>query len=598
MSTSDNNYIALWVFASLIACFPSLGLLSAAFYNGEFIPVGNDAFYHATRMLDAADGNFYQFDPLIHVPEGSWITWPWAYDYFMGQALRVGLVASPTMDPMKFLAYVPVFWLLVNVGLFVLILRRTGIRFGLAALAGLAFALLPLNQALHGVGMLDHHFMELTFTLLMVWLGLAFYEQPTRTNALLLGLSLGIAPGMHTSLFILQVPVLLAAGVFWLRGTCIDRRDATTFSAGLLLATLVIVIPSGPFREGYFEYTTLSSFHLFIAFCTAAVMVLLSRFEPGMRNTAIVGAIAALLGVPVLFEILTGANYVAGGQVGLQDIIEVSSPFELWKRSGDHTVMTRYYSSLIFAAPLFLIWFGYRLLKARTARTIFLNTAIVFGLFMLLAQFRFQPFGSWALLLAPALLADKLLESNEEHAGGVLVALTIGLALCYVSPVRHILFERFPPSANTEYAVVHDSLKSLESVCADTPGTVLAAQDNGHPVRFHTDCAVIANNFLLTRQHGEKYSEVAALLELAPDELTAASPVTDYVLVHLNISFVRTPNGILPTPIEQLRELNPRLFVQLAIDNRVPDNFELLHERRVEDERNIPVVQIYKIHRD
>ena len=37
-------------------------------------------------------GAFYEFDPKIHAPEGSLLTWPWGYDYAMAWLVRPALV--------------------------------------------------------------------------------------------------------------------------------------------------------------------------------------------------------------------------------------------------------------------------------------------------------------------------------------------------------------------------------------------------------------------------------------------------------------------------------------------------------------------------
>ncbi len=37
---------------------------------------------------------------------------------------------------------------------------------------------------------------------------------------------------------------------------------------------------------------------------------------------------------------------------------------------------------------------------------------------------------------------------------------------------------------------------------------------DGHYIRFHTDCSVIANNFLVTPQHEQKYMEASRLLSM------------------------------------------------------------------------------------
>ncbi|MEM9333320.1 MAG: hypothetical protein AAGA33_00615, partial [Pseudomonadota bacterium] len=73
---------ATWAITSLATIAIALINTDAVFTPGGIVPMGNDAFYHAARILDASVGErgFYQFDAAIHVPEGSWLTWSWGYD--------------------------------------------------------------------------------------------------------------------------------------------------------------------------------------------------------------------------------------------------------------------------------------------------------------------------------------------------------------------------------------------------------------------------------------------------------------------------------------------------------------------------------------
>ena len=81
----------LWLTGGSAAIFFALGWLPAALVDGTALPTGHDAFYHARRILDVASGEreFYEFDSRMHVPEGSWITWPWGYDYAMATVARL-----------------------------------------------------------------------------------------------------------------------------------------------------------------------------------------------------------------------------------------------------------------------------------------------------------------------------------------------------------------------------------------------------------------------------------------------------------------------------------------------------------------------------
>ena len=598
-SRSDNVLIALWLLASLIAVIPALSLLPGSLVGGEYIPSSNDAMYHARRILDTAVGErgFYQFDDMIHAPEGSWITWPWAYDYFMAQALKLALWIRPDMQPMKFLAYVPVVWLLVNVGLVTLLMRSAKLPISLIAVALLGFAISPLTQVLHGVGNVDHHFMELTFVLLTVWSGLRLFENPNSAAAAIqLGIALGVATAAHTSLFVLQIPVLATVLVFWLQGRREPFQKLHLAGAALIISQTLMLLPSEPFRLFFFELTTFSWFHFYVALCSGMALVLMRQFPLTRRNLVIVGGTLALLAVPLIVPFFIGANYVAGGQIGLPEIAEVNSPLELMLLADSVFGGARYYGYLILLAPVILAAFIWLAIKASNDRERFLAIAAVFGLVMLLTQFRFHPFGSWALLVGGAYFIARLGEAHDVKpsvlAGGSLIV----LLLLMQPALRYQLFKKQVPGLNVEYAVIHQILDEFADICADAPGVVLSAQDDGHAVRYHTDCSVLSNNFLLTEQHGEKLILAKQLLESDPSEIQSAAPYLDYVLVHLYDIYATTKLGALPIPPETLKELNPPLFYELAIEQNVPPNFELIAELRVDDERDIPYAQVYRIH--
>lgn len=598
-SQSDNKLIALWLLASLVAVIPSLALLPGTLVGGEYIPSGNDAMYHARRILDTAVGErgFYQFDDMIHAPEGSWITWPWAYDYLMAQALRLGLWIRPDMQPMKFLAYVPVFWLLVNTGLMALLMRSVKLPLSLTAVVLLGFAISPLTQALHGVGNIDHHFMELTFVLLAIWSGLRLFDSPkSSSTAILFGVSLGISTAAHTSLFVLQIPVLAAVLFFWFQGRREPFEKLHLTGAALLISQTVVLLPSAPFQQFFFELTTFSWFHFYVAFCSAAALILMRRFPISRRNLIIVGGSLTTLAIPLVVPFLIGANYVAGGQTGLPEIAEVNSPLQLMRLADSVFGAARYYGYLILLAPVIFVAFVWLALTSASDRDRYFAIFALFGLVLLMTQFRFHPFGSWALLVGGAYFIAKLGDAYEVKPS-VLAGGSLLLLLLLMQPsLRYQLFKKQVPGLNVEYAVIHQIFDEFAEICAADPGVVLSAQDDGHAVRYHTDCGVLANNFLLTQQHGEKVVFANRLLETDASEIHELAPYIDYVLVHLYDIYATTKLGVFQVTPEVLKELNPPLFYQLAIEQNVPPNFELVAELRVEDERDIPYAQVYRIH--
>ena len=71
----------------------------------------------------------------------------------------------------------------------------------------------------------------------------------------------------------------------------------------------------------------------------------------------------------------------------------------------------------------------------------------------------------------------------------------------------------------------------LERFCAAEPGVVLANADDGSAVLFHTECSVIANNFILRPADTAHIEEVYRLLRSTPDEIRAERPDVKYVLL-------------------------------------------------------------------
>ncbi|MEM9208419.1 MAG: hypothetical protein AAGA61_04190 [Pseudomonadota bacterium] len=368
LTRNELPYAVLWLLASSLAVGVALLFTSASLVDGEYIPVGNDAFYIARRILDAVSGDpgFYQFDPAIHVPEGSWLTVPWGYTYLASRLIVALNALGVTDQPGTALAFIPVAFATVNVGLFALVLRSAGVRPMLTGIALLAFALSPLNQVLHGVGAVDHHFLELCFVLLTVWLGLRWAKRPdAKARACTLGLALGAAPAFHTGLFILQLPLLLALGIHWLKGADFDRAGVATLAVSLVVASLIFLLPAATFWNWRFEFATHSWFHLYVAVSTGVVILSLSRLSADGKGLAIVSTISALLALPILAEAGKGAGFLVGTTTLLDRVTEVYSPYRMFRDGGEALAVTRYYSWLIVLAPLLLLYCGWRLFVAK-----------------------------------------------------------------------------------------------------------------------------------------------------------------------------------------------------------------------------------------
>lgn len=209
--TPRHYALGLWLAAGSLGCILSLYGMAATLIDGAFLPGDHDSFYHAHRILRALSGPWQvrQFDAAIHAPEGSWVTWPWAYDTLMAVLARTALAVTPVRQPLAVFAFVAPLAVFLNAARMLGCARRLGLSFARQVLVIACFATASLTRSLHQVGMLDHHFVEHTFVLATLFTGLGGCAAPTALRpALWLGIVLGLAPAFHNGLFILQLPVL------------------------------------------------------------------------------------------------------------------------------------------------------------------------------------------------------------------------------------------------------------------------------------------------------------------------------------------------------------------------------------------------------
>ena len=318
----------------------ALAMLSASLVDHQYLPASADAFYHARRILDSVfSGNpVIQFDDRIHVPEGSWLAWPWGFDTVMARITSLFGPFANRDDANRVLMNIPPAAAPIAVALVVNIARQLKLHFLFAALFVLGFAALPTAHALFGPGNIDHHFAELLWTLGTLSAGIWFFRSgaPSYAAGIVLGCVLGTSLAIHNSLFILQVPVVLTLALFWLQGAAFpDRPRILGFAGALLVTTTLMCIPSEPWRRGFFEFYTLSWFHFYVAACVAVFSVLLSWMPRSGRNIAILGLAAGAALIPLFGALSFGSEFVSGELAIIRDIIEANSPYEMYRNYGE-----------------------------------------------------------------------------------------------------------------------------------------------------------------------------------------------------------------------------------------------------------------------
>jgi hypothetical protein len=598
-TTETFRWLLLWVLTCAVAFAIQLNWMSATFTTEGFVPVGNDAFYHARRMIDAAAdlGSFYQFDPRIHAPEGSLLVWPWGYDFGMALLLKAGQGLGLADDPMKFLAYIPSFAVILSVTLVLVIARALSFGIAMAAVLALCVALSPLTQGLHGIGSVDHHFAEYILILSAVAAFLWWMRRPdSLRHAAFVGLVLGFAPAVHNGLFALQLPVLGALAILWIRGIPPSPAAATSFGLALLIATVLVLLPSLPFRLGLFDFYLLSWFHLYVAACTGAIAWLFSKLGFNARSLLLVLLFSVATAVPLLGQLLLAGDFVGKEADALSNILEAQSVLQLHANRGWEGVI-RLYSGLVYLAPLTWIGCALALMRTRHRPTIFVCVYALMTLPLLLMQFRFHYYGSLGLYLPLLLWVHS--SATERWRTPLVVASLALIAVFYYPAVRHGLTGGRQLGNDVYYQMTRKALVPLAEACKKDPGIVLARNNDGHYIRYHTECSVIANNFLLTEQQFDAARRVDALFHMTPAQLVASSFPVKYVLVRARgIVLVRQDGTLTIVPQEEANVVTDPLSDGLLWGDldRVPKEFTLLAEIPVPGEQ-YPYARLWKLER-
>ena len=572
--------LIIWIVCSLIAAVFALEFTHATYHNAVWHPVGNDSFYHARRILDAINSprGFYQFDEMIHAPEGSWLTWPWAYDWLMAKFVQLWQVFDPEADSMMIITHMAVYWIFVNAALLIMVAYAINLPNGLIGVVLLAFALSPLTQALHGVGIIDHHYVEYTFILLTLLTGLAWFKRPNLIwRGILLGISLGIAPAFHTGLFILQLPVLFTFFILWMRNELPNNNSVMAFVLAFALGTLVAVSPSEPFQQGQFQFSVLSWFHLYIAAISILFLTAMTRIVYSYKSISALVLLGIVLLVPIWQETLGGTAFLSGKISMLEHISEAQSPMQmaLAEKFGFNVVLG-HYSIFGLLIPLLIPIYVYRGFKAPNAMSLFFSVMVVFGVSLLLTQYRLNYFGSFAIVMAWALILSertKVFYCNAKLATCISI---IVICLAFMPGINNVLFKKYSLGWDEWYEESLPVIAQLAKRCEDNQGIVLAENNFGHVLRYHTDCSVIANNFLMTPQHEAKVDEMFSYFDLSPEELLAQKPAEmKYLFIRLARFLKIDENGDTKTVNTSfLKQGNRRLAFELNTRNDLPARYK------------------------
>ena len=117
---------------------------------------------------------------------------------------------------------------------------------------------------------------------------------------------------------------------------------------------------------------------------------------------------------------------------------------------------------------------------------------------------------------------------------------------------------------------------------------ILANHDDGNSLLFHTDCSVIANNFILREEDEVKIAEISQLMALTPEALRRTRQDIKYLFLRSR-SFSIVVNGQ-----EKIASTNA-IGAALLTDAEPPEGFTLINEIQKSLDDPSPYARIYKI---
>src|SRR5262249_49506725 len=159
-------------------------------------------------------------------------------------------------------------------------------------------------------GMLDHHYIEHSFVLGMVLLGLGWFQAPEDARrAAALGVLLGAAPAFHNGLFIIQLPVLMALGLRWLLGRLTPLPAVRAFGLALVGSTLLFLLPSEPFQRLMFSFALQSWFHLYIAVSSAIIALLFASVPRSRAGGLLIALVGTALAAGLSGQLAVGGEF-------------------------------------------------------------------------------------------------------------------------------------------------------------------------------------------------------------------------------------------------------------------------------------------------
>jgi hypothetical protein len=324
---------------------------------------------------------------------------------------------------------------------------------------------------------------------------------------------------------------------------------------------------------------------------------MLSTLARTRRNIAALCAVGIVYLLPLGHQVFVAHAFLVGSNKRLNIIGEMQSIRQMAEAPDGIGYVSGFYSLFLWLWPITMGVCAFRAWVERTSGRLFFWVCALCGLSLLIMQYRLHYFGTFALILPWLILLEALVSRWQPRRKLVMLAASLVFVLMFSMALRIGLTAPAAMAGGETFPALRLILDDLRKACAKEPGVVLADNDAGHYIRYYTECSVISNNFLLTRQHEEKVELSDHLLSLSPDEMPDAAPYVRYVLLR-PVAVIPTPDGPMYTAYSQVKEV--KLFQGLLLKplDQVSPRYAVIRDvnRRFDADKDpVPLMRLFKV---
>jgi len=557
---------------------------------------GNDDMMRLAQIRDLVAGQgWYDVDQSRFLtPEGGAMHWSRIPDLFMGWIIvtLTPLLGQAQAEYVAVMAW-PLSLLTITMCAIVVIMRRLGTGTAGAVLA-LVFFVLSKSVFQFWPGRIDHHGLQLTFTVIALAALLA--PQASRTSGAVAGLAIAAMLSVAMESLPYAAALIAAAGVMWVVRGNAERGRIGTFGAALAAGgTLAWLLDApGPYGERL-VCDAFGAFHYIALLVGGIGLLLLARYGSVFTewNKRLTTGLA--MGVLTVSAAIAAQPQCLGSPYGVvpPEVMEswmsaVGEARHVFRAWADRPAMVLADLGYILAGLVAALVLLRRVPERQRLNWMIVTVLIAFAGAVTAWQIRGSLFAHLFASLAIGHLAATFFERWRTHRGAPLLlqfaAVAILLSPPFLERVAGAVTPPGAPAAVNEDGVLYADLcrapEALVPLAALPAGRVFSPIDLGPSILLHTPHSVFAGPY---HRNGQGILRITATLQASPERARAALAAAD-------ASYFAYCPGLNET--QRYARLSPGGLADQLNQGRVPDWLEPLEAASSPDGALI----VYKVH--